>query len=82
MCYFIVFYSIKRYKKSLNILPQHYVKTRSVRLKKIDYRTMKIEVDFVESVVYVRSDQKRESSFVGILYIHACIYVKKVFCSV
>ena len=51
------------------------------RLKKIDYCTMKIEVDFVESVVYVHSDQKRESSYVGVLYIHACIYVKKVFCS-
>ena len=38
---------------------------------------MKIEVDFVESVVYVHSDQKRESSYVGVLYIHACIYVKK-----
>lgn len=76
-----MFYSIKRYKKSINILPQHYVNTRSVRLKKIDYCTMKIEVDFVESVVYVRSDQKRESSYVGVLYIHACIYVKKVFCS-
>ena len=42
---------------------------------------MKIEVDFVESVVYVHSDQKRESSYVGVLYIHACIYVKKGFCS-
>lgn len=42
---------------------------------------MKIEVDFVESVVYVCSDQKRESSYVGVLYLHACIYVKKVFCS-
>lgn len=40
---------------------------------------MKIEVDFVESEVYFRGDQKRESSYVGVLYIHACIYVKKSF---
>ena len=33
-----------------------------------------IEVDFVESLVYIRNDQKRESKHVGVLYIHGCGY--------
>lgn len=43
-------------------------------LKKIDHCTIMIEVDFVESLVYICNDQKRESKHVGVLYIHGCVY--------
>ena len=52
-------------------------RSESVINQKIDYCAIKVEVDFVESVVYVRRDQKRESgtSYVGVFFMHACIYI-------
>ena len=42
--------------------------------RKNGHCTIMIEVDFVESLVYIRNDQKRESKHVGVLYIHGCGY--------
>ena len=63
-----------RYKKSFHILSSIMSPRGQSDLKKIDHCTIKIEVDFVESLEYIRNDQKRESKHVGVLYIHGCGY--------